>query len=259
MRRYGLSKEQRSQVIRAAGGSGRFLDVERIMRASDIEDNNRHDNRHGRPPQKVQRRDACAVQDDDSSSIEFPMSSSNDEEALLGEGKTESKDDDDDDDDDDDEEPDDGLAEIYELQKKAKKEFKKSFKAYKESKKKRVKEIKETRAGAPYFPVVAMPPEQAAASALSQMPTQKSFKYDKKDILRKKGDGKSVKSGQPKREDANVATTTAVFAESNFMVESNGGAEIEEIYVTSIPEGHAIIDTGCTTSVVGEETAKRIH
>lgn len=40
------------------------------------------------------------------------------------------------------------------------------------------------------------------------------------------------------------------------MVESNGGVEIEEIYVTSIPEGHAIIDTGCTTSVVGEETAE---
>ena len=32
------------------------------------------------------------------------------------------------------------------------------------------------------------------------------------------------------------------------MVESHGGAEIEETYVTSIPEGHAIIDTGCTTS-----------
>ena len=37
------------------------------------------------------------------------------------------------------------------------------------------------------------------------------------------------------------------------MVETHGGVEIEEI--SSIPEGHAIIDTGCTTSVVGEETA----
>ena len=126
MRKYGLSKEQRSQVIRAAGGSSRFLDVERIMRASDIEDNNRHDNRHGRPPQKVQRRHAYAVQDDDSSSIELPLSSSDGEDALLGEGKTESNDDDD--------ESDDGLAEIYELQKKAKKEFKKSFKHTKRAK-----------------------------------------------------------------------------------------------------------------------------
>eukprot|EP00435_Cladocopium_sp_Y103_P013473 s905_g3.t1 len=246
MRKYGLSKEQRSQVIRAAGGSSRFLDVERIMRASDIEDNNRSDNRHGRPPQKMQRRDSYAVQDDDNSSLEPPLSSSDDEEALLGEGKTESNDDD---------ESDDGLAEIYELQKRAKKEFKKSFKTYKESKK-RVKEIKKTRAGAPYFPVVAMPPEQAAASGSSQMPAQKSFKYDKKDVQRKKGDAKSVKSGQPRREDANLATTTAVLTEFNYMVESNGGAEIEEIYGTSIPEGHAIIDTGCTTSVVGEETAE---
>jgi hypothetical protein len=190
MRKYGLSKEQRSQVIRAAGGSSRFLDVERIMRASDIEDNNRHDNRHGRPAQKVQRRDAYSVQDDDSSSIELPLSSSDDEEALLGEGKTES--------DDDDDESDDGLAEIYELQKKAKEEFKKSFKTYKESKT-RVKEIKKTCARAPYFPVVAMPPEQAASSGASQMPTQKSFKYDKKGSMRKKGDAKSTKSGQPRR------------------------------------------------------------
>ena len=164
MRKYGLSKEQRSQVIRAAGGSSRFLDVERIARASDIEDNNRSDNRHGRPPQKVPRRAANAVQDDDSSSIELPMSSSDDEEALLGEGKSESN---------DDEESDDGLAEIYEPQEKAKKELKKSFKTYKESKK-RVKEIKQTRAGAPFLSVATMLPEQAAASASSQLPTQRA-------------------------------------------------------------------------------------
>ena len=55
------------------------------------------------------------------------------------------------------------------------------------------------------------------------------------------------------RDDANLATTTAVLTEVNYMVETHGGVEIEEI--SSIPEGHAIIDTGCTTSVVGEETA----
>ena len=33
----------------------------------------------------------------------------------------------------------------------------------------------------------------------SQMPTQKSFKYDKKGSMRKKGDAKSTKSGQPRR------------------------------------------------------------
>ena len=44
-----------------------------------------------------------------------------------------------------------------------------------------------------------MPPEQAASSGASQMPTQKSFKYDKKGSMRKKGDAKSTKSGQPRR------------------------------------------------------------
>ena len=37
MRKFGLSKEQRAQVIRATGGSSRFTDIERILRASDFE------------------------------------------------------------------------------------------------------------------------------------------------------------------------------------------------------------------------------
>ena len=42
-------------------GSSRFLDVERILRASDIEDNSRLDDRRsGKPPFKSQRRDAFA-------------------------------------------------------------------------------------------------------------------------------------------------------------------------------------------------------
>ena len=155
MRKYGLSKEQRSQVIRATGGSSRFLDVERILRASDIEDNHRRDPKRHQVPFKSQRRDAYAVQvndDDASSSIEAPMSSTESgEEAMLGETREKSGDG-----------SDEGLQEVYAMQKKAKRDFKKSFRTYKESKK-RVKEIKKSRSGTPYFPVVAMTPEQAAA------------------------------------------------------------------------------------------------
>ena len=39
MRQFGLSKEQRAQVIRATGGSSRFADIERNLRASDFEEN----------------------------------------------------------------------------------------------------------------------------------------------------------------------------------------------------------------------------
>ena len=38
MKKYGLTREQRTMVVRATGGSSRFSDVERIMRASDFED-----------------------------------------------------------------------------------------------------------------------------------------------------------------------------------------------------------------------------
>eukprot|EP00435_Cladocopium_sp_Y103_P054387 s19_g17.t1 len=38
MRKYGLSRDQRAQIIRATNGSSRFKDVERIMRASDLEE-----------------------------------------------------------------------------------------------------------------------------------------------------------------------------------------------------------------------------
>ena len=38
VRKFGLSKEQRAQIIRATNGSSRLRDVERIMRASDLEE-----------------------------------------------------------------------------------------------------------------------------------------------------------------------------------------------------------------------------
>ena len=248
MRKYGLSKEQRSQVIRATGGSSRFLDVERILRASDIEDNHRRDPKRHQVPFKSQRRDAYAVQvndDDASSSIEAPMSSTESgEEAMLGETGEKSGDG-----------SDEELQEVYEMQKKAKRDFKKSFfRTYKESKK-RVKEIKKSRSGTPYFPVVAMTPEQAAASS-GAAPSQKSFKYDQKQMVKRKGDGKSQKQQNPRKEDANMAVTE-VLTEFSYMVEDQFvlGDDVQEILLASIPTGYAILDTGCTTSVVGEDTA----
>ena len=70
----------------------------------------------------------------------------------------------------------DEIEEIMEIQKKAKKEFKRNFRTYKESKKK-VKEIKKSRMGnAPYYPVVAMPPDSNTGSSGSHPPQQKVFK-----------------------------------------------------------------------------------
>ena len=56
MRKYGLSREQRAQIIRATNGSSRFVDVERIMRASDLEET-----KDDRRVQKPGRREAYEV------------------------------------------------------------------------------------------------------------------------------------------------------------------------------------------------------
>ena len=157
MRKFGLNREQRTLVIRSTGGSSRFLDVERILRASDLEDNWFEDRKLQKPQLRPQKQ-VYAVQDgsNDSSSLEAPLteSGSDEGEVLAGEHEQQSTDDE--------------LAEIYEVQKKAKKDFKKSFKSYKESKR-RVKEIKKTRAGpSTYYPVVAMPPDSTSASGSQQ-------------------------------------------------------------------------------------------
>ena len=251
MRKFGLNREQRSQVIRSTGGSSRFLDVERILRASDIEDNNRFDDRRNtKPAFKGQRRDTFAVQDaDDSSSIDMPLSDSDgsDPEVLLGQESEVSSN----------HSAEDEVGEILEIQKKAKRDFKKSFRTYKESKK-RVKEIKKSRMGnTPYYPVVAVPPDSnASGSTGNQMVQQKSFKYDRKDFSKKKGDAKSSKQSS-KREEAHM-TESAVATEFQYMVSSVNVAHAEdEVFLASIPVGMAILDTGCTTSVVGSETARR--
>ena len=49
MRKYGLNREPRSQVIRSIGGSSRLEDIERVIRASDYEDKDREGGHRGHP------------------------------------------------------------------------------------------------------------------------------------------------------------------------------------------------------------------
>ena len=243
MRKFGLNREQRSLVIRSTGGSSRYQDVERILRASDLEDQRPDERRHQKLQLKPQRRETFAVQEDpnDSSSLEVPMSESEESaEVMLGEGQ------------DDEEESNYELEEVYEIQKKAKRDFKKSFKTYKESKR-RVKEIKKTRAGpSTYYPVVAVPPESGSAGSSGAQQGTRPFNKDPG--RGKKGDGRSGKS-TARKEEVNM-TQTSVMEEFSYMVTADGG-ELE-VFLASIPQGYAIIDTGCTTSVIGERTAQEL-
>ena len=217
------------------------------MRASDIDDNNRFDDKRQRVQLKPNRRDAFVAQeqDDGSSSIGDPMTDTEDEqpEVFAGEKSEESEN-----------SIEEELAEIYEIQKKAKKEFKKSFRTYKDSKKK-VKEIKKSRMGpSSYFPVVAMPPDQSGVNqpSGSQQVTPKPFRPDRRDQPRGRGTGKFMKSG-PKKEEAHLAQS-GLITEFNYVVMEDQSFD-DEVFLASVPVGHAILDTGCTTSVVGQVTA----
>ncbi len=242
MRKYGLSREQRALVIRSTGGSSRFADIERILRASDFEENRVDDRRPAQRP----RREAYNVQqaeDPSSSSIDVATSGSEENEVLeadeveSGDSAAE-------------------LEELYEVQRKAKKDFKKSFKSYKESKR-RVKEIKKSRQ--PYMPVVALPAgsEGVASVSSAQAPVQKSFQYEKKnmnrDSYRRKPQGGPKPRSGSRREEANITEGSVV---QHFSYAVIDGCP-DEVLLASIPTGHAVIDTGCTTSVVGSETARR--
>ena len=187
MRKYGLSREQRSHLIRSTGGSSRFEDIEKILRASDYED--RLDDRiHPKA-----RREAYVVQ----SKCETPTSSSIDalsdsasEEAFQVAVESESQG----------SGTEEELAEIYEVQKKAKRDFKKNFRTYKESKKK-VRELKKARQ--PYMPVVALNPDSAqAAGSSSVQNVSKPPRYEKKIFDKKSKD--SSKKKPPRKEDAHL-------------------------------------------------------
>ena len=214
MRKFGLSREQRAQIIRATNGSSRLRDVERIMRASDLEEHRVHDKRHVKQP----KRDAYMVHSkhsqhvmladdgDESSELvdyENEMSETSDE-VFAAEGN---------DDDSDDE-----AQEVLELHKKSKDKFRKAFKSYKESGRK-VKEIKKSRQS--YYPVVALTQpigDGSATGSTSQGPVQKQpFRYDRKPGNSKGVGKKKPESVRSKREEANI-TESQLVTRFNYMV-----------------------------------------
>ena len=178
MRKYGLSREQRSQVIRSTGGSSRFADIEKVIRASDFEVPV-FESGHRSQPSRPHRREVLAA---DESSVEEPTDSDDDE---INEADEES----------DDEE----LEEAYEIHKKAKQSAKRAVRSYKESRR-RVREIKKDRQ--PYMPVVAIAP--GGQPPVDNLPVQPTFKYDKKDG--KKG-GKGNRRGS--KEEAHLFVETS--------------------------------------------------
>ena len=257
MRKLGLNREQRAQIIRATNGSSRLADVERILRASDLEEFRSEDRRRTeeRRPTKALRRETFAAQDSEhhvaavddganSSSSLGAFDSDSDpqsEEAhMVGEdGDTDQE-----------------LHEAFEVQKRAKKEFRKNYKTYKETKKK-VREIKKNRT--PYLPVVALGPEGSSSGPSHQGPVKQSFGYDRKTSQQNRGNPKRKPDGKPSRkEEANLAQST-ILTEFSYMVSATPSDVVsEEILLTSIPAGYAVIDTGCTTSIIGSETANQL-
>eukprot|EP00435_Cladocopium_sp_Y103_P073650 s64_g44.t1 len=130
MRKYGLSREQRAQVIRSTGGSSKFHEVERILRASDFDESrSRADERrhvfHSQPARNP-RRDTMMIQqeahavDDDSSELMEPVTSGSESADALAVDQP-------DDMQDDDDSTDRELQEVYEIKEKAKKDFKRSL------------------------------------------------------------------------------------------------------------------------------------
>ncbi|CAL1138301.1 unnamed protein product [Cladocopium goreaui] len=229
--------------------------------STDLEEKPKHDDRRAQRPG---RREAYAVQEQvhavesDSSSLGVACESDDSQsDDVMAVDQLDSSE----------EEFRNELEEVYELQRKSKEKFRKSFKTYKETKK-RVKELKRNRQ--PYYPVVALnQPQDASQSSQpsqTQVPLQKStFKYDKKPSSSKPfSKSRQKESGrQSKKEEANMTESILVSSFAYMVEASNSFAtsastwSSEEVLLASIPEGHAILDTGCTTSVIGSETADK--
>ncbi|CAE7934323.1 RE1 [Symbiodinium sp. KB8] len=233
MRKYGLTREQRSQVIRSTGGSCRFKDVEKVIRASDYEDKTADPHGRGSAPRANRSGNVMAAEEDSSLS----------EPSLSGDEVCEAEDESADTEDREE------LEEAYEVQKKAKQDAKKAYRNYKDSRK-RVREIKKDRQ--PYMPVVAIPPPTSAPLPGDGQPIQPTFKYDRKTgrMDKAKGGGK-----RGRREDVSLVQSELV-TEFSYMVTTEDADE-HDVYSVTVPAGLAVIDTGCTTSVIGEETAAR--
>ncbi|CAE7492506.1 GIP [Symbiodinium sp. CCMP2456] len=120
MRKYGLTREQRSQVIRSTGGSCKFKDVEKVIRASDYEDKmNEPGTRHA-PPR--QGRSTHVLAAEEGSSLSEPTYSDDEEVHEAAESF--------------DEEGDEELEEAYEVQKQAKHEAKRAYRSYRDQERK---------------------------------------------------------------------------------------------------------------------------
>ncbi|CAE7205276.1 GIP, partial [Symbiodinium sp. CCMP2456] len=233
MRKYGLTREQRSQVIRSTGGSCRFKDVEKVIRASDYEDKTADS--HGRGGvQRPSRSGNVMAAEEDSSLSEPSLSDGEVCEAEDESADTEDREE---------------LEEAYEVQKKAKQDAKKAYRNYKDSRK-RVRDIRKDRQ--PYMPVVAIPPPTSAPIHGDAQPIQPTFKYDRKTGRKDKAKGGGKRG---RREDVSLVQSELV-TEFSYMVATEDVDE-HDVYSVTVPAGLAVIDTGCTTSVIGEETAAR--
>ena len=145
------------------------------------------------------------------------------------------------------------LEEAFEIQKKAKQDAKKAFRNYKDSRR-RVREIRKDRQ--PYMPVVAIPPPGPnQAPPMEGLPVQPTFKYDKKNSRKDSGRPKGRSKGR--KEDVSMVDVEVVPEFSYMVTEDVEQDEEFEICAVTVPAGLAVIDTGCTTSVIAVETAQR--
>ena len=143
------------------------------------------------------------------------------------------------------------LQDAYEAQ-PSQGHVRKNYRSYKESKRK-VKEIRKSRQ--PYLPVVAVPPDD-------QGTVKPTSRYDWKT----RGGKDDRKRDKGRKEEVNMVSSS-VMTEFGYMVtdepagnDETAPAEVDgddlEIFLSSVPLGCAVIDTGCTSSVIGEKTAE---
>lgn len=81
MKKFDMSRESRSHLIRSTGVSSRLKDIERLMKASDFDDGHRGDERRAFAPR--QRRETFAVEKAFSSSSLAAMTDSSSEHDTL--------------------------------------------------------------------------------------------------------------------------------------------------------------------------------
>ena len=105
------------------------------------------------------------------------------------------------------------------------------------------------------------PPGDSSASTLqpanaSSAPKKQEFRYDKS-----KQQKVFPPKRQPRKEDAHFTTGTVAtdFAYMVVTQEWNNESPTLDVLLASIPDGCAIIDTGCTTNVIGLDTAVRFQ